>query len=434
MKKKKLHILITFLLIFMENMNRTTQNFNLIKSHNDCPKKSIFEVVILIKKYLKNDKEILKTKNRNIKFLFYNFPTIFLRFSIIVPTKVHQSLHFEKLHFECQWKKFVIFFVEKQTELLDELRTLNYKLKCQELYWLYAVFACNLYTLRAILWKKHKLRSRSIYEPSKKKNYCYYLLIIKQNLTTEIIIQHTLVGLLKKKNRQKVAVNVIQTNNEPISYQTVYSFNGWWKLFTYNYTRQTKKNKNKWNNHINLLKFYSEGISVTELSSSCRPESKNIFLIEFFDEYLLEMLKFYSRFEINDESGDALTDHDMTQIHYSKIISLQGALVSLSSSLEPRMKAFLLIDKQAEANMSIELFFQICYTSHGEKRLFLVFFLVFDYNLMSNILNKKWNKEIKTKSKHLRTSDLVKIQQKKTQKKSQSHLFDQITSVLQDIW
>lgn len=35
------------------------------------------------------------------------------------------------------------------------------------------------------------------------------------------------------------------------------------------------------------------------------------------------MLKFYSRFEINDESGDALTDHDMTQIHYSKIISLQ---------------------------------------------------------------------------------------------------------------
>lgn len=35
------------------------------------------------------------------------------------------------------------------------------------------------------------------------------------------------------------------------------------------------------------------------------------------------MLKFYARFEINDESGDALTDHDMTQLHYSKIISLQ---------------------------------------------------------------------------------------------------------------
>lgn len=40
---------------------------------------------------------------------------------------------------------------------------------------------------------------------------------------------------------------------------------------------------------------------------------------------LLDTLKFYSRFEINDETGDALTDHDMTQIHYLKIISLQRA-------------------------------------------------------------------------------------------------------------
>ncbi|XP_018334120.1 RNA helicase aquarius [Agrilus planipennis] len=37
------------------------------------------------------------------------------------------------------------------------------------------------------------------------------------------------------------------------------------------------------------------------------------------------MLKFYARFEINDESGDPLTDHDMTQIHYRKITSLQKA-------------------------------------------------------------------------------------------------------------
>lgn len=35
------------------------------------------------------------------------------------------------------------------------------------------------------------------------------------------------------------------------------------------------------------------------------------------------MLKFYARFEISDESGDPLTDHDMTQMHYSKITSLQ---------------------------------------------------------------------------------------------------------------
>lgn len=45
---------------------------------------------------------------------------------------------------------------------------------------------------------------------------------------------------------------------------------------------------------------------------------------ELFNQ-LLGTLKFYSRFEINDQTGDALTDHDMTQLHYSKIISLQRA-------------------------------------------------------------------------------------------------------------
>lgn len=37
------------------------------------------------------------------------------------------------------------------------------------------------------------------------------------------------------------------------------------------------------------------------------------------------MLKFYARFEINDETGDCLSDHDMTQMHYKKITSLQKA-------------------------------------------------------------------------------------------------------------
>lgn len=37
------------------------------------------------------------------------------------------------------------------------------------------------------------------------------------------------------------------------------------------------------------------------------------------------MLKFYARFEISDITGDPLTDHDMTQLHYSKITSLQKA-------------------------------------------------------------------------------------------------------------
>lgn len=40
---------------------------------------------------------------------------------------------------------------------------------------------------------------------------------------------------------------------------------------------------------------------------------------------LLEMLKFYARFEINDETGDCLSDHEMTQLHYQKITSLQKA-------------------------------------------------------------------------------------------------------------
>ncbi|XP_037949503.1 RNA helicase aquarius [Teleopsis dalmanni] len=40
---------------------------------------------------------------------------------------------------------------------------------------------------------------------------------------------------------------------------------------------------------------------------------------------LLEKLKFYTRFEINDVTGDSLTDHDMTQLHYKKITSLQRA-------------------------------------------------------------------------------------------------------------
>jgi len=38
---------------------------------------------------------------------------------------------------------------------------------------------------------------------------------------------------------------------------------------------------------------------------------------------LLEMLKFYARFEISEETGNPLTDHDMTELHYAKITSLQ---------------------------------------------------------------------------------------------------------------
>ncbi|XP_065833502.1 RNA helicase aquarius-like [Oscarella lobularis] len=40
---------------------------------------------------------------------------------------------------------------------------------------------------------------------------------------------------------------------------------------------------------------------------------------------LLDILKFYTGFEINDRTGLALTDHDMTDIHYNSITSLQRA-------------------------------------------------------------------------------------------------------------
>lgn len=58
---------------------------------------------------------------------------------------------------------------------------------------------------------------------------------------------------------------------------------------------------------------------------------------------LLDTLKFYSRFEINDETGDALTDHDMTQIHYKKIIALQRAAFAKF----PELKLFALTNVAA---------------------------------------------------------------------------------------
>ncbi|XP_067030979.1 RNA helicase aquarius-like [Acropora muricata] len=41
---------------------------------------------------------------------------------------------------------------------------------------------------------------------------------------------------------------------------------------------------------------------------------------------LLDMLKFYTGFEINDVTGMALTDHEMVDIHYTKMASLQRAV------------------------------------------------------------------------------------------------------------
>ncbi|KAL5463485.1 hypothetical protein EMCRGX_G032381 [Ephydatia muelleri] len=50
---------------------------------------------------------------------------------------------------------------------------------------------------------------------------------------------------------------------------------------------------------------------------------------------LLERVKFYAGFEINDQTGTALTDHKMTEHHYDKIISLQKAAFKLFPQLKP---------------------------------------------------------------------------------------------------
>lgn len=39
------------------------------------------------------------------------------------------------------------------------------------------------------------------------------------------------------------------------------------------------------------------------------------------------MLKFYTGFEINDQTGTALTEKEMTTLHYDRITSLQVSAV-----------------------------------------------------------------------------------------------------------
>lgn len=45
---------------------------------------------------------------------------------------------------------------------------------------------------------------------------------------------------------------------------------------------------------------------------------------------LLDMLKFYTGFEINDQTGNALTENEMTTIHYDRITSLQVTVMHCS--------------------------------------------------------------------------------------------------------
>ncbi|XP_069805390.1 RNA helicase aquarius [Dendropsophus ebraccatus] len=56
------------------------------------------------------------------------------------------------------------------------------------------------------------------------------------------------------------------------------------------------------------------------LSNLCKREQEG----HLFSQ-LLDMLKFYTGFEINDQTGNALTENEMTTIHYDRITSLQRA-------------------------------------------------------------------------------------------------------------
>jgi intron-binding protein aquarius len=53
---------------------------------------------------------------------------------------------------------------------------------------------------------------------------------------------------------------------------------------------------------------------------------------------LLDRVKFYAGFEINDQTGAALTDHEMVDLHYDKIISLQRTCFKLY----PELRSFAL--------------------------------------------------------------------------------------------
>lgn len=66
------------------------------------------------------------------------------------------------------------------------------------------------------------------------------------------------------------------------------------------------------------------------------------------------MLKFYTHFEINDATGESLTDQDMTQLHYSKITSLQKAVFTKF----PDLKKFALSNVAAvDTRKALEIHF-----------------------------------------------------------------------------
>ncbi|XP_073987602.1 RNA helicase aquarius [Rhodnius prolixus] len=100
-----------------------------------------------------------------------------------------------------------------------------------------------------------------------------------------------------------------------------------------------------------------------QLSALARRQEGKLF------SQLLAILKFYARFEINDVTGDCLTDAQMSQIHYNNMISLQKAVFSKFPSLikfsltnvssvdtrESMLKYFLQLDEKSLREILVHL-------------------------------------------------------------------------------
>ncbi|KAK8780544.1 hypothetical protein V5799_018116 [Amblyomma americanum] len=70
---------------------------------------------------------------------------------------------------------------------------------------------------------------------------------------------------------------------------------------------------------FNTIMDNSHLVVKCRLSALCQRNEGRLFT------QLLDRLNFYSRFEISDQTGEELTDHDMMQIHYDNITALQKA-------------------------------------------------------------------------------------------------------------
>lgn len=70
---------------------------------------------------------------------------------------------------------------------------------------------------------------------------------------------------------------------------------------------------------FNTLLDDHEVVVLSQMAPLMRREDKDVDLIK----KLLQRLEFYSKFEINDQTGVALTDLEMTEAHCQQLIQLQ---------------------------------------------------------------------------------------------------------------